>query len=935
MTNNKTKYILSSVGTAAVGFASIVGSIGLLSGITPSVLAENLPSCTNVQQYDRWSSNATTISGPINVAEDIFASYVIPDQTERCKVEINLNGHTVTEAYKDQYTISSSLRVGKNAVVVVNGNGGTFAIGTPTDEPCTDICHSTGPNLGGASTTAIVVSDTGELVLNDVTVESLGYAIWNGGKTETNNVTAGIVRNNGGELIVNSGNYSSVGAEGGGTTTINGGSFNRICSETGSEVIVNDGTLKSNGIIKSYADMPRENVALPADYTGSKTNDITINGGHFVNGKVKSAVTVNGGEFKNTTFAYDTNEDQMITMGPDGKPIVNLEDSEISGGSFKDSKIDLNSEISGGTFKNTDLANDDITVSGGSFDTIPGADTISGDKKVIENDDGTYSVVDESAPGDEPLQSCEIRVYTDENNYTTFTGVINLTEDTVASYEVDDQSNTCRFTINLNGNKLTSVNNKEAISVGSNVSAKINGNDGKIEQSNTESTQESPAPAAVVVKDEGAASIKDVTIETKNDDAPAVSNSGRTTLTNVTAGENSNIENTDNGNLTIKSGNYNEVHSTDSGNTTIEGGTVETVTADNNSSVTVNNGTVNNITVNNDSGATINDGDFKDSNISSGDTGNNNVTVNGGDFTNAEVSSNNTTITGGDFSGATVSGNSEISGGTFNNATVSGNSEISGGTFNNATVSGSDTTITGGDFTNAEITTGNATINDGEFSGSTVSGNSEISGGNFNNATVGGDNTTISGGDFTNAEITSGNATISNGEFSGATVSGNSEISGGNFDNATVSGNSEISGGSFDNATVSGDDTTITGGTFRSTDISDNTTVTGGNFDVAPTVPEGSEVVTNNDGTVSIITAGNNSGNTGENSGNTSGTTPEEITSEENKLEVPNTGAMIAKELGSREMAIGVIFAAEAAILAVCGYIIHRIKKAYRIRFNH
>ncbi len=815
MTNKKTKYILSSAAVSAVGIASLFGAFNLISNVIPSALAEeDLPHCTNVQRIERWDGGTTTISSPINITEDEIASYDIPNQTERCKVEINLNEHTVSEAYYNQHDLRRSLTVGKNAVVTVNGNGGRFAIGTPED-PCYDyggemICSASEPNLGGSETNAIEVSETGELILNDITVESRGYGVYSSGKVEANNVSIGYMKNGGGELTINGGTYQNVIVGHNGTNTINGGNITSLLSESGSNLIINDVNLASNGSIKSYEQLPIFFVAILNYTVGSKTNDITINGGNFENAKILSAATITGGNFNNTTFEYNQMDDGYISSDP-----IVLEESNISGGSFKNSTISLNSNISGGTFKNTSLENDEITVSGGNFDTIPATDTISSDKKVIENDDGTYSVVDESTPGEEPIQPCEIRVYTDENNYTTFTGVINLTEDTVASYEVDDQSNTCRFIINLNGNKLTSVENKEAISVGSNVSAKINGDDGKIEQSNTESTQESPAPAAIIVKDDGAASIKDVTIETKNDDAPAVSNSGRTTLSNVTAGENSNIENTDNGNLTIKSGNYDEVLSTNSGNTVIEGGTIESITTDDSSSVTVNNGTVNNITVNNDSGATINDGDFKDSNISSGDTGNNNVTVNGGDFTNAEVSSNNTTITGGDFSGTTVSGNSEISGG--------------------------------------------------------------------------------------------------------------------NFNNATVSGNSEISGGSFDNATVSGDDTTITGGTFRSTDISDNTTVTGGNFDVAPTVPEGSETVHNEDGTVTIVTTNNNTDNT-DNTDNTSNT--DEAASEENKLEVPNTGAMLAKELGNREMAIGIVLATETVILAVCSYILHRIKKAYRIRFN-
>lgn len=740
MTNPKTKYILSSAAVLALGFASAIGAVNIISNTTSRALAieENLPHCTNVKLYEKWDgyNDYDVISSPINVTEDIIASYYIPDQTERCKVEINLNGHTVSEAYSGRYGVRNSIDVGRNAVVIVNGDGGKFAVGSPEDpDPCTtypdgtQVCNGGSvPALGGASTNGIDVNNGGELYLNDVTVEGEGDSVYvsNGVVVANNVIATSSMWNNGGDLTINGGTYSGISAKGNATTTVNDGTFRSIRVESGSNMVLNGGTLlkwngEPGGTIKSVQELTDDNVPFPGYDDGSTTNDITINGGDYANLTIKSPVTITGGNFENTTIELDANiampgDYVEVTYGPDGEEILvehhiaDMTTANISGGNFSNSNIKTGTTISGGTFTDTTITKDatvtngtfenttfsghdtnisngtfedtNITgkanITGGSFDTIPTASSLPDDKKVIENDDGSYSVVDESTPGEDPIKPCEVRIYTDETNYITVTGAINLDSDTIASYVVEDQDDTCRFVINLNGNKLTSVENMEAVNIGSNVSAKINGENGSIEQSNTETTPSTgtgtgtSAPAAIVVKDEGAISIKDASITT-NTDAPGVSNSGRTTLNNVTTGEGTSIQNNDGGDLTINSGSYSNITSTDSGSVTINGGDIDEVVSNNNSEVT------------------INDGDFTGSNITSTEgnqstgtttptTGSGSVTINGGNFEDTNINTQ-TTITGGDFTGANINAPATISGGTFEGTVAPAGSEVTGGTF--------------------------------------------------------------------------------------------------------------------------------------------------------------------------------------------------------------------------------------------------------------
>ena len=991
MTNKKQKYILSSAAVLAVGFASALGTMNIVNNLTPRSLAlEDLPHCTNVQQLQRWNGETLTVSSPINITEDIIASYRVPNQTERCKVEINLNGHTVSAAYGDQYSVYPSLTVGQNAVVVVNGNNGKFTVGSPQNQPQEPECYTdyyTNPDgstssstycvehpdpipaIGGAASDGVYVGQGGELYLNDITVGGEGDAVYigSGGTVIANNVTAnGSMWNNGGNLTINGGDYYSVSAKRNGQTTINDGSFQYIRVETGSTMTINGGTShgssRYNTIIKSYNNLSEDNMPIGSDETVSPTFDITINDGDYENVSIYGPVTITGGDFENVSITNDPygpaeaiaadqfieNPDGTITIHHTQDPVKAV----ISGGNFSNSTIDRGSEVSGGDFDNTTFTKDvtisngsfensslnkyttitggsfegttipgnatitngsfvgsSITnsnseisggsfkatnisrsadISGGSFDNIPAATNVVADKKVIENEDGSYSVVDEDAPGEEPIPQCEIRIYTDENTFTTYTGSITLTEDTVASYEVDDQSGICRFTINLNGNKLTSVDNKEAISIGSNVSAKINGENGTIEQANTDDPNSSePAPAAIVIKDEGAASIKDVTIETNSEENPGISNSGKATLSNVSAGEGTNIENNDGGELVVNSGEYSNITTTDSGSVTVNGGKVDEVVTNNNSEVT------------------INDGDFTDSTITSSNNGQTggestpstnpgSVTVNGGNFGNStiDVPSN---ITGGDFDNANINGQSEISGGSFEDTNINGQSEISGGTFENSNI------------------TAPANITDGTFNGTTVSNESEISGGNFDGSEI------------------NGQSTITDGNFENTNINGQSDISGGSFDNTNVNGQSEISGGSFENSNINGQ-TTITDGTFTGTTVSDDTEISGGSFDTRPSednLPEGTEIVEHDDGTFEI----RNTATSGE-SGNTETTTPAENVPEEEAIKTPNTGGFLASETGGKQFFIGAIIAVEGAILAICGYVLLRLYKNYRVDFR-
>ena len=1049
MTNKKQKYILSSAAVLAVGFASALGTMNIVNNLTPRSLAlEDLPHCTNVQMYEKWAeyNHYSTVSSPINLTEDTIASYDIPNQTERCKVEINLNGHTLSEAYYDRYSTRSTIDVGNNAVVIVNGDGGTLAYGSPVDpELCTTyedgltVCRGESqPILGGSAPVLNYVTEGGELYLNDVNISSYGDSVYNyRGTVVANNVTANnSMWNSGGNLIINSGDYQSISAQDNATTTINGGTFRFIRAESGSTMILNDGAL-TGGTIKSYKNLYNDNRPVPDDETISPTFDITINGGNYENANIYSPVTITGGDFENVSIKHDPYApaeaiaaDQFIE-GPDGTITINHTPDPvvavISGGNFSNSTIAKGSEISGGTFDNTTFTRDttisdgsfenstinnyttitggsfenttipgnatitngsfvgsSITnsnseisggsfkatnisrsadISGGSFDNIPAATNVVADKKVIENEDGSYSVVDEDAPGEEPIPQCEIRIYTDENTFTTYTGSITLTEDTIASYEVDDQSGICRFTINLNGKKLTSVDNKEAISIGSNVSAKINGENGTIEQSNTnnpESTE--PAPAAIAIKDEGAASIKDVTIATNSEENPGISNSGKATLSNVNAGENTNIENNDGGELIINSGDYKNITTTDSGGVTVNGGKVEEVIANNSSEVTINDGDFTGSTITStesdpvtgatipstESGnVTVNGGTFENSTINSAST------INEGNFTGATINApanvtdgsfentdfnGQTNISGGDFSGTNINGQSEISGGNFDNSSINGQSEISGGSFENSNIT-APATISDGTFTGTTVSDESA-ISGGNFDGSEINGQSTITDGNFENSNINGQ-TDISGGTFENSNITAP-ATITDGNFTGTTVTDNSEISGGSFENSTISGDSEISGGSFENSNISGQ-SNITDGNFTGTTLSDNTEISGGSFDTRPSedsLPTGAEVIEHDDGTFEIRSPESGSTGTTETptetptETETPAETPAETVPEEEAIKTPNTGGFLASETGGKQFFIGAILAVEGAILAICGYVLHRLYKNYRVDFR-
>lgn len=677
MAKTNVKYTYLSVVTIIIGFVSAVGSAISIINIIPTVSAEEyLPNCENIERYERWVTTPTIVSSPVNITEDEIASYVVPDQAERCKAEFNLNGHTVTEAYQNRSETRSSLRVGSNVVAIVNGDGGTFAVGSPEDAPNSH----TYPAIGRTPASGILVYSGGELVIKDMTVEAKGDTIYikDSAKAEVNNVIVSeSLWNNGGELIVNGGDYPIISAKSGGQTTINDGVFRNIKVESGSDIIINGGVILDSddnpgGTIRSLEKLP-ENYGYvdPISSTVPTTNDITINGGNFENLTIETPLTINGGTFTNSSFESKTE----VTSGTFTNTDFNGETS-ITDGVFTSSTFSDDTVITDGVFIGNTIS-EDATITGGTFDTIPEPENISSDRKVIENDNGTYSVVDESTPGEEPIKVCEAKLYTDADTYTTSNTAININEDTTMSIVVTDQDENCRLVVNINnGSTLTSVENMEAIIVGDNVGLKVNGNNGEVKQ-NDNNTDDNIS--TIKISDGATANIKDVTVSTNNTDGANISNSGVTTLNNVTADDN--IKN-ENGKLTVVDSEIKNIESTDSSTVIIEGSEIESISTSNNSTVEVVNGEIKNISAEDNSSVQISDGKVESIEAS----GDSNINITGGDFTNSTISSdsndaNNVVIDGGTFNGATLDSPVTISGGTFANANISNEAVISGGIF--------------------------------------------------------------------------------------------------------------------------------------------------------------------------------------------------------------------------------------------------------------
>lgn len=669
MPKTNTKYILASTAITIAGLASAVGSINLIANISPTVFAdEELPHCANVGRYERWdSSPSATISSPINITEDEIVSYSIPDQVERCKVEINLNGHTISEAYKDGNNGRSNLSIGNNVAVTINGNGGVMDYGTPQSRPCPENEWCGNDPVGITPPISIkMVRGNSELVINDTTITSAsnGSAIFiaTGATAELNNVTtandimynfqtlSNNVWNTGGTLTINGGSYNDIGTNKSGQTIINGATFKGAKIESGSNLTINSGTMLNRsgnpgGTILSVSRLENDDYQYAHLMTPpSRTNDITINSGNFENLNINTPATITGGTFTNCSF--DAVEEYNYHTWDDlSDPVPTV----ISGGTFINSEFKDITTITNGVFMGSTLS-EDTTVSGGTFDTIPAPENLSADKKVIENENGTFSVVDESTPGEDPIKPCEVRVYTDASTFTTFNTAINIDSDTIASIVVTDQDENCRLVVNLNnGSTLTGVENMEAISVGNNVSLKVNGNNGEIKQ-NDDSTSDDTA--VIKISDGATASIREVNISTNDEDGVSISNSGVARLDNVTTEENS-IKNTS-GKLIISNSEIDNIESTDSGNVIIDNGEIGNVSASDNSTIKINGGEVTNITVEDNSSVQISDG--KVESIEGDDTSN--INISGGDFTDSNISSSS------DNADSVV-----ISGGTFKNTT--------------------------------------------------------------------------------------------------------------------------------------------------------------------------------------------------------------------------------------------------------------------------
>ena len=209
------------------------------------------------------------------------------------------------------------------------------------------------PKTGSAEPT-IMITSNGIVQVSNVSLSTpAGYTadvITNNGTATLNDVTtAGNITNNN-TMIINGGTYtggtygtSRIGSYYSGSLTINGGTFsNTIDGGAGNAVIINDGNFNGAQI----------NAPFPQ-----------INGGTFSNAAINTDATITGGIFTNGT-----------TIG--------------SG-----------STISGGNFDNTVSIDSGVTINGGTFATAPSPSQVPAGKKVIQNPDGSYSVVDDPDSG--------------------------------------------------------------------------------------------------------------------------------------------------------------------------------------------------------------------------------------------------------------------------------------------------------------------------------------------------------------------------------------------------------------------------------------------------------------------------------------------------------------------------------------------------------
>lgn len=610
----KNKYFISLALIIFIAGASLLGSAVAIFNILPQTFADSsLPHCTNVKKYSRWSNDYATISSPINVTTDEIATYEVPDQSTRCQVVISLNGHTTAEAYYGMYSRRSNLIIGKNAVVTVNGGGGSIIFGEPQSNP--NIMEY--PVMANF-VNAITVEPTSILYLNNVTVDSNGEVVYNSGTAVLTNVVSSAgddIWNDGGTLTIESGSYNMVNTKSGGVTIINGGTFNGdIRAESGSEAIINGGSINGGTLMSASTLELSTSAMIPIlNPSPTDTQDITINGGSFDNVIIESPMIINGGDFEDAIIyssvtinngTFTDTDFRSTTIYPNYNAEMTINDGTfaestfganitVNDGTFTDSSFGENVTVNDGNFTASTF-DDNTTIESGTFDELPANYTVPEDKTVIANDDGTQTVVstesvitpteptdptnptdpseDPTNPSEDNVELCqEIRIYTSKDNYFTVSGILSLSADVRASVVVPDQDEPCKFVINLNGHTLTSADEDlEAIRVGSNVEAEIDGGDGTIVQAPTSSQNptDETAPVPVIAVESGStATIKNVTVETSSSDNTSISNEGSTTLSNVTS-TNSNIENNGDGELNIESGSYGTI-SSETGNVTI------------------------------------------------------------------------------------------------------------------------------------------------------------------------------------------------------------------------------------------------------------------------------------------------------------------------------------------------------------------------------
>ncbi len=286
------------------------------------------------------------LSSPITITSNVTKSFLSSnsDTSSLCPWTMNVSGYTITGVAN-----MNVIRVGSHTNATVNGGNGEV---TQTD--------LSGTSPGSLKNLApIYISEDGKATINNLRIYTASFvpAVYNKGTAILDGISTSNEIRNAGTMKINSGNYNGgVVTESTGTTTIENGVFNKegIIVDDDGDLIIKDGSF-GDIVITNSEETGGSSSVHPTD-----DNNITIYDGEFNGTEIGSPATILDGEFSDTTI-------------PSG------------------------SIIKGGTFDEETDIEDGVSIQGGKFKTKPSDDSVAPGKTVVQNKDGTYSVVDSSS----------------------------------------------------------------------------------------------------------------------------------------------------------------------------------------------------------------------------------------------------------------------------------------------------------------------------------------------------------------------------------------------------------------------------------------------------------------------------------------------------------------------------------------------------------